>query len=960
MVLNKRKPVHLIPQPTNLTDTTEVYVMKGTDEVFTDYEKYIKRFDWLNQKKFTDAVNGKSGLTYWDALQSETKSSKVIENVFPEVLRDPILRKVQFSTISRMDELVNTIFDEFKHDFFPGEDVSVLFDSGEQLQGVIREKAKFPMIRAADGSIQREPFSRYFVRISESSNDEALADDKHIRRDRKVFTKQNLRSFLKNSLQREAWTGAPWLVKEHLAIHYRLPMEIPAHLLQDARLLMHKQQALAVRPPKGRKSKNLTAQDFSRMSSDEARIHMNHQQQHPGAAQHQQVQNNAQVQIRPPAPPPIKYPIEDLDVAPKRNGVTRPELKFFTEEMEKYVRGNRKTSSFQGIDMESLGMLLEVWNTLNVQCEVYVLDSFTFDDFVDAMSYSNLDTPCELLDEIHCAVLKLFLDKDGNVTVKDLPKKPEEGGDESEVQDESEVSTPAEDVPARSTRSRLSIMESAADTLQSPGERGNRAAGMLSDRDWKERLFTGEFEDGGWQVILVGVLYQLSLNSRFKDRCNEILAELAPMEMEPNQQTALVQYADLDIKLRISALQMLTILTIRTETVKTFLETCMEDMTDVRKKKIELQRAKKAAAEEFAAKDQERRILLPEHMPESPKLEESVVSVEHDITEDTIELNGGGSTDGDDEAAANGRSLRRGNDRKRKRDEEAARREKIKAEKAEAAKKETKAAKEFRKLVNEVEELRKKIIHLEEQIDECDSDLREANVQRTKVLGKDRYCNRYYWFERNGQPFGGLPTSSTSSYGYANGRIWVQGPDDMEREGFIDRPKPEQNEYHARFRCTVPERRQQEEGATILANASEWGFYDNPDHLDALIGWLDERGERERALRKELMAWRDKIVQYMNAYHDFVASEEKKKVEEEETKEVALATRINTRHKVAEEKAEDVERCCRWTNTMALTELEHIHSRPGKGKEKKGKKGVAVPVSRSGKPATRQGERYKF
>lgn len=46
------------------------------------------RFDWLNQvcrhrrrdecqqlttekKKFTDAVNGKSGLTYWDALESE-------------------------------------------------------------------------------------------------------------------------------------------------------------------------------------------------------------------------------------------------------------------------------------------------------------------------------------------------------------------------------------------------------------------------------------------------------------------------------------------------------------------------------------------------------------------------------------------------------------------------------------------------------------------------------------------------------------------------------------------------------------------------------------------------------------------------------------------------------------------------------------------------------------------------
>ena len=75
----------------------------------------------LVQKRFVDSVNGKSGLTYFDALESEvcryilidfdiltrsqSKSTTAIENVFPEVLRDPILRKVQFSTISRVDDL---------------------------------------------------------------------------------------------------------------------------------------------------------------------------------------------------------------------------------------------------------------------------------------------------------------------------------------------------------------------------------------------------------------------------------------------------------------------------------------------------------------------------------------------------------------------------------------------------------------------------------------------------------------------------------------------------------------------------------------------------------------------------------------------------------------------------------------------------------------------------------------
>ncbi|KXT17528.1 hypothetical protein AC579_3223 [Pseudocercospora musae] len=968
-VLNKRKPVHLIPSPNNIPDNAEVYVMKGTDEIFTDYEKYLKRFDWLNQKKFTDAVNGKSGLTFWDALESETKSSASIENVFPEVLRDPILRKVQFSTISRMDELVNTIYDEFKSDYFPGEDVMCTLDNGEQFEGAIREKAKFPMIRGADGSVQREPFSRYFIKTP-NPYEEALLDDKHIRRDRKIFTKQNLRAFLKNSLQREAWTGAPWLVKEHLAIQYRLPMEIPQHLFQDAKLLQTKPQVMSMRPPKIKKPKGMTAAEFEQMRQHEMMVMQQQQQQQRGGAPHQPPMNYHQQQMatrmepRPAPPPVIKYPIEDLDLPPKRNGTTRPELKFFTEEMTEYVRGGRKIY-LDDIEMESMGMLLEVWNTLNVQCEVYVLDSFTFDDFVDAMRYSELDQPCELFEEIHCAVLKLFVDEKGTkILVRDMPKKKieEPPADDSEMQDESEVSTPVADVPARSTRSRLSHIENAADMPGSPqAENANRAAEMLVERDWVDRLAARDFEDGGWQVTVVGILHQLSSSPGFKAKCEKILAHLAPMDSEPTKETARVQYASMDINLRIAALQMLTIMTVRTDKIKDFLETCSEDMTDVRKRKIEHQREKKTAMEELAVKDREYKILLPDNMPPSPTIEP--IPVDADATEESIELNGTGSSpDPDDDAPIGGRSLRRGNDRKRKREEEQARRDKERAEKAEAAKKQTKEAKAFNKLKKEIQELKDRINSHEEKIAECDSDLREANVQRTKVLGKDRFCNRYYWFERNGQPFGGLPSSSTASYGYANGRIWVQGPDDMEREGFIDRTKEEQAEYQARFQLTVPQRRTQEEGATILNNANEWGFYDDPDRLDNLIGWLDDRGEREKKLRKELLEWRDKIAQYMEAHKRFMIEEAAKKTDVEEE----APSRISTRKREAEEQADSQPRCLKWTNTMAVDEFGHIHSRaPPKKKEKKAPaarelKGLAVPLNRNGKPSTRQGERYSF
>ena len=60
----------------------------------------------------------------------------------------------------------------------------------------------------------------------------------------------------------------------------------------------------------------------------------------------------------------------------------------------------------------------------------------------------------------------------------------------------------------------------------------------------------------------------------------------------------------------------------------------------------------------------------------------------------------------------------------------------------------------------------------EEEIAVLDNDIREADCPRTRFLGKDRFWNRYYWFERNGMPYGGLPDSSTAHAEYANGCIW--------------------------------------------------------------------------------------------------------------------------------------------------------------------------------------------
>ena len=656
----------------------------------------------------------------------------------------------------------------------------------------------------------------------------------------------------------------------------------------------------------------------------------------------------------PLPPPPIKYPIEDLDLPPRRGEAGRPKLEFWTP--QSVTRADeRKTEEYGGIEPASMGMLLEVWNTLNVHCEVYLLDSFTFDDFVDAMKYRSLETPCELLEETFCAVLKSFVDESGNSTLSKnaLPEMVPSGDEDSDDSgDTSKRSTPAVDVPARSTRSRLSHVDTVAENPRTPViERLHRAPELTGDRDWFARLTAREMTDGGWQVILAALLHQLSLSPVFKSRCNKVLAWLVPLEQEPTAEVVRARFVNMDVNLRISALEVITILSMSTSTIRNYLDTCSDDMTCLRKNRAEEQRERKIAVEELHAKERERKLLLsdnPELGAQTGSLSVDPAYVNGD-NEESIEVSGANVSDADD-GASDGRALRRGNDRKRKRDEQAAVAAEEKIKKTEQAKKQNKQAKAFKKLIGECEALKGRIMQYERSMADIDADLREANTQRTKVLGKDRYCNRYYWFERNGMPFGGLPESSTAHYGYANARIWVQGPDELERVPLIERAKEDQDAYKRQFGVSVLTRRRLEEGGTSLPTANDWGYYDNAVALSRLIDWLDDKGERERALKRELIVWQDTITEYMLALRKFQDDEAAKKAEADDE----ASTRIATRHKTHEGQSAAKQRCLKWHN--GLMEAQHgcTHAQPSlpraKRQQKKSsvkpQKGIALVTSR--------------
>jgi ATP-utilising chromatin assembly and remodelling N-terminal len=175
----------------------------------------------------------------------QRQAAKVADQAFPEALKEPVLRKIQFSTISRLDHLVEHIYEvtfqertltlqHFKTDYYPGEALTATVD-GFRCACLIREKTKFNALFLKDGTV-RPALSRYRIEITTNKRHgldyEQNVESHDLQRDRNSFNKALIRAFIKNSCYREAWNGAPWLVKERYARQFRIDMSVPEHLRQ--------------------------------------------------------------------------------------------------------------------------------------------------------------------------------------------------------------------------------------------------------------------------------------------------------------------------------------------------------------------------------------------------------------------------------------------------------------------------------------------------------------------------------------------------------------------------------------------------------------------------------------------------------------------------------------------------------------------------------------------------------
>ncbi|RCI10705.1 hypothetical protein L249_5324, partial [Ophiocordyceps polyrhachis-furcata BCC 54312] len=907
-----------------------VWHIPQTGEIFVTYEDYLSRMEFYKQRRFNDQITGHSGLSFFEAFNSELTGGREVDANFPEALKGPILRKVQFQTISRLDNLVDMIYDEFKHDFYPGEDVTVTVHGGDRVHGLVRDKTSFPPRMLSDGS-KTQPTTRYLVNIK-VTEEETMVTTEHIYRDRGVFTKSMLRSFIKKTVTRDAWTGAPWLVKHDYAAVYHIDTRLQAQkravphdanghgpAAAAAALQQGPVRLPELKPaPKSHKAKHGGAKglkwplDMSvNGSSSNGYAH------HPAGGPPREPTS-------PPSPPPPPPP-KDPPVPVQGRG-----------------------TMCDRIDMASVGALLETWDTLNVYCEIFRLDSFTFDDFVEAMSVASDRVRVQLFDEIHCAVLKVLVESEsqgGRVCIALPELSDDEEDDEGEDDEDAAEPETAEPTPepkptGRATRSSLAKLEAerlaaeaaAAEeaSLRAELESKHRAEELLREYDWIGHLRRRDFAHGGWQRIVVGLLHQLSKKERQEKACEELLLQLVPPNTNPTLEAVRQSYAKLDVNYRVQALQILCMLTMETKAVRAYMEDCSESMTKYRKDRIEWQRQRKQAMEELRQFNEERKTLMPEVAPtvdanHNHIKEEDVKST--DANESLIDQ----AEDGDTVKGQKKRRSRGPSEKQRKRDEE---KERKGRDKKGSIKLPPQQMKQYNKLLKEIQKREDTIKECESEIAVIENDLREADCARTRVLGKDRFWNRYYWFERNGMPYGGLPNSSTAFSEYANGCIWVQGPDELERTGYIDMPAEQQDEYRARFAMTIPERKAREEDGTSVFNASQWGYICEPDDVDRLIRWLDPRGVNELKLRKELLAYRDKMAMHMERRNKYLAdaaaatttttTTTTKSDERELREETAKRTSSRIREKTPPDTTPY--RCLRWQNTMALESLGHLHA----------------------------------
>ncbi|CCG83249.1 Putative uncharacterized protein [Taphrina deformans PYCC 5710] len=816
-VLYRRKPVHLeTVKDAGLWDSPNrlIWQIPETQEIYVNYEDFLQRKAFYDTRTFTCEVTGKTNLTYAEAHRSEIAEAKDLDESFPDSLKEPVLRKAHALTIPRLDGLVDLIYDTFKGDYFPGENVLVQID-GYREGAQIREKTKLEEVLFPDG-FHRPASARYVIELDEEVEDGKsrlrTVEESTISRERNVFSKVVLRYFLRNTVRRDAKLGSPWQVKPEYAKKYRIaPLETKEAV-----------KAVRASSPARADEKSAQAQD-------------------PG--------QDASVAI--------KDLVEDLDLPPRKR--KRPKLEHSLP-----------------VSQDLVPNLLEVWAFFNVFLEVLTLDSFTLDDFGDALQAPERS---ELVDELYCSILATLSDDKTGPFPAVRPA-------ETSEQDEQEASEPAAELSPR-----LQEISQIAPT-------------------WKAQLAEQDFEHGHYVTILLGILGEVSKTATnpFPDTILDTI-----LRAHQGGQDLSLTFRTLSADMKLRVLMLLIDLTWQTSTVRQYIDECMDNLTVLRKERADATKVRKTWTDAIHQLRLRMRAQFPRLTVATAGLSrEEQLRLGVGVGEDNGSSKPGSSdaeSDGEDDSVLGASVFGRRRTSYRL-VHKAGTEPDIDVDP-------TDAKNPFRSRDDfewEIQKMKKLVVKADARIARIEEEFRESDAQRLRRLGQDRYLNTYWWLESCGMPVHGMPNCSTSHAGYATGRIFVQGPSEAAATELEHRGAP----HDARRRTEQPEEEEEErgEGGT---RAGGWGYYETEDQVRDLVEYLDPRGTRESKLRAALEVRLKPILHGMAHRARYLRGQ------------AAGERRSSRKHPPSGD--DDLARFQRWRNTLARKALGAPHSGevPAKG-----------------------------
>ncbi|GBE78388.1 chromatin remodeling complex protein [Sparassis crispa] len=834
----------------------EVYYLSQTGEIFETYDEYTARMSFYRRKQFQCEVTGKSGLDYFQALDSEQQEARTMHSRFPDPLKAAVLKAVQWQVMGRLDHLVEAVYERFKDRYFPDERVSVDIEGDKYAARVVQvfpprttsapsTSATSPVPLASTSSSplsdeEQQPIHKIAEDLKTPVKDAALKDDpsqyiykvqifeeeRHpgankshekskgkettksqwtgslmdvrcpvMSRDRLAFSKSILRRFIRDCVDRDAAVASPWTVKPAIAERFGVNTVMPeetrkgVETIKKGEIDKRKKVWEDKEGPATKKQKKMSAAAEEKANAAAEKREREAREK----AEKMKVKESERLAAEKKKKKPIRYPTEDLDV------VIGDKEKKAGMKLRRPVP-SRVAMPFGDDNSTNEGFIMS-WNFLVVYGQPLHMSPFTMDDFEQAIRHSMNDPQCSLLAEVHAALiynLRTVPFNRHSALLSLLRVKEEMEGEDDVVlgvsTDEltaamADVGSNWERAPLRHSEGRLGWEESLVGCLKDHANVGNfpRIREILT-----RLLFAPESTA------------EPSVSSNASPSGTPAPTSLS-VPTSPS-----TRYYSLPPEDRIAILSFMCNLAISSKAIHAHMEWCEEQLTALRKEKIEVNRSKKQCAEEMNALDESAKELKP------------LNGVDEDVVmQDSSDLSEAPGSEGEAEGGIVARHKRR----TQAKDRELARAKSASAKQALA---------EHRRLDEELNKLERRLEGIEREFRKL------LGAVRVKPLGKDRFYNRIWWFDGMGAA---SLVGSGGAVQYGTGRIFVQGPSEFDIEVLERR---EEN---------ITARRKEEEGEEGMLGVGEWAVYNDLDEVDEFIAWLNPKGVRELALKNAFAKW---------------------------------------------------------------------------------------------------------